>query len=164
MCCFTGHRNQKLPWGFDEFGERFDKMKSETEKQIDKAMMAGYTTFVCGMALGFDMLCAEIVLNRKNKKENKGKEIKLMCVIPCENQDKFWNDMQRRRYRYILSCADDIYCISKNYTAYCIDKRNRYMVDKSSLVIALFNGCEGGTKNTLDYARRKGKDVVVIEP
>ena len=164
VCCFTGHRNQKLPWGFYEFGERFEKMKNETEKQIDKAMMEGYTTFISGMALGFDMLCAEIVIKRKLSCENKNKEIKLLCVIPCENQDKFWNYMQRKRYKYILSFADEIYCISKTYNEYCINARNHFMVDKSSLVIALFNGQDGGTKKTLDYAKKMGKNVVIITP
>ena len=30
-------------------------------------------------------------------------------------------------------------------------ERNRYMVDESSLMIALFNGRAGGTKSTIDW-------------
>ena len=34
------------------------------------------------------------------------------------------------------------------------------MVDRSNLVIAVFNGQKSGTKNTVDYAKRKGVNVV----
>lgn len=163
VCCFTGHRNQKLPWGFTESGERFNAVKQQAEHQIDKAIEDGFTTFICGMALGFDMLCAEIVLDRKDKLRE-SKPIKFICAIPCENQDKFWNEKQQKRYKYLMDRADMVYFASKTYNPYCTEKRNRFMVDNSSRVIALFGGCDGGTKNTLEYAFKAGKDVVIIQP
>ena len=43
-----------------------------------------------------------------------------------------------------------------------MQKRNEYMVDKSDLVIAFWNGEEsGGTWNTINYAERKGKQLVI---
>ena len=30
-----------------------------------------------------------------------------------------------------------------------MQKRNKYMVDKSNLLIAIYNGCEGGTKQII---------------
>ena len=36
------------------------------------------------------------------------------------------------------------------------------MVDRSNLVIAVFNGKKSGTKNTVDYAKRKGVNVVNV--
>ena len=36
------------------------------------------------------------------------------------------------------------------------------MVDRSNLVIAVFNGERGGTKNTIDYASSKGICVVNV--
>ena len=43
-------------------------------------------------------------------------------------------------------------------------ERNRFMINNSSLVIALFNGTNGGTKKTLDYAKECGVKTVVLEP
>ena len=43
-------------------------------------------------------------------------------------------------------------------------ERNEYMLNNSSLVIALYNGLGGGTKSTIDKAKKKGIDVVVIKP
>lgn len=43
-------------------------------------------------------------------------------------------------------------------------ERNRFMVVNSSLMIALFNGIEGGTKSTIDYARKRGLEIIIIRP
>ena len=53
--CFTGHRVQKLPWCSNESDERCVKMKETLRKELEKAIMKGYNTFLCGMALGFDI-------------------------------------------------------------------------------------------------------------
>ncbi len=36
------------------------------------------------------------------------------------------------------------------------------MVDRSNLVIAVFNGHKSGAKNTVDYVKRKGIKVVNV--
>ena len=41
--------------------------------------------------------------------------------------------------------------------------RNEWMVDRSSLVIAVFNGELRGTKNTIDYAKAQVVQVTVID-
>lgn len=64
-CCFTGHRPQSLPWKFNEQDERCLKMKEQLRNEIIKAIKNGYKTFISGMALGFDMICAEMVLELK---------------------------------------------------------------------------------------------------
>lgn len=63
--CFTGHRSQKLPWKFDEQDKRCLIMKDTLKKEIVKALNRGYRTFLTGMALGFDMICAETLLELK---------------------------------------------------------------------------------------------------
>ena len=46
----------------------------------------------------------------------------------------------------------------------CMQKRNKYMIDNSSVLIALFNGKPGGTKITIDYAKQQGHEILTIEP
>lgn len=41
--------------------------------------------------------------------------------------------------------------------------RNEWMVDRSSLVIAVYNGESGGTKNTIECAKAHGIEVVMIQ-
>ena len=45
-----------------------------------------------------------------------------------------------------------------------MQERNKYMIDNSSLVIALYNGKVGGTKQTIEHAKQQGPEVIVIEP
>ena len=159
--CFTGHRSQKLPWRFNEEDERCLTMKVTLRFEIEKAIKRGYRTFYCGMALGFDMICAETVLDLKRQYSG----IKIIGALPCKTQDIKWSVKDKERYRNLLKQLDDIRCIYDEYIgAECMLERNRFMVNNSSLMIALFNGLSGGTKSTIDYARKQGLDIVVIKP
>ena len=82
--CFTGHRPQKLPWKFNEQDERCIEMKKKLKNEIIKSIESGYTSFISGMALGFDIICAEIILELKEIYPN----IRLICALPCKDQTK----------------------------------------------------------------------------
>lgn len=86
IACFTGHRAQKLPWNFNEDDIRCVRMKENLEKIIEKSILRGYFIFLCGMALGFDIICAETVLKLKEKYPY----VKLIGALPCKNQYKKW--------------------------------------------------------------------------
>ena len=43
-------------------------------------------------------------------------------------------------------------------------RRNRYMVNHAALLIAVYDGCGGGTRHTMEYAMRRGLDIVDIPP
>lgn len=157
-CCFTGHRSQKLPWGFKEGDEKCKIMKCHLKEEILKAIDQGYTHFISGMALGFDIISAELVLELKSVYSY----ITLECALPCKTQHLRWPSFYRSRYINILENADSIWCKHEYYEEGCMQERNEYMVDSSSLVIALYNGKPGGTRKTIEYARKKGKEVVII--
>lgn len=159
--CFTGHRSQKLPWRFNELDERCLAMKRTLRVEIEKAIQRDYKTFLCGMALGFDTICAETVIDLKKIYS----EVQLIGAIPCRTQDSKWADKDKKRYRELLQNLDGIRCIYDEYIGVeCMLERNRYMVDNSSLMIALFNGKLGGTKSTIDYAKKQGLEIVIIQP
>ena len=42
-------------------------------------------------------------------------------------------------------------------------RRNRYMVDNAAVLIAVYNGSPGGTRNTMLYAMRQGLEIIEIE-
>ena len=159
-CCFTGHRPQSLPWKFNEQDERCLKMKEQLRIEIVKAIESGYTTFISGGGGGFDIICAEMVLELKKIYP----QIKIIGAIPCKTQDKLWKEKDKQRYKSILEKLDGIRCIYDDYIGpECMLERNRFMINNSSLVIALFNGTNGGTKKTLDYANEQKKKVIILE-
>ena len=113
----------------------------------------GVNYFVSGMAIGVDMDFAEMVIALRDAENY---PIKLECAIPCHNHTLKWSKADILRYNEILKCADSVNLISERYTTECMLKRNRYMVDKSDIVIAVFNGIEkGGTWHTINYAQKK---------
>ena len=60
--CFTGHRPEKICTPFDEASPFIDGVKHQLQARILAAVDQGYTTFLCGMAMGFDLAAAEAVL------------------------------------------------------------------------------------------------------
>jgi len=154
-CSFTGHRPHKLPWGYNEADPRCVDMKQRVRNRLVSLIDSGYNTFITGMAIGFDIMCAEIVLELKGGYP----DIKLIGAVPCENQYAKWNENEIARYKDVLSRLDDIRCIYKYYVDGCMNERNKYMVDCSSCIIAMHCGGAGGTANTIKYAKESGVKV-----
>ena len=66
-------------------------------------------------------------------------------------------------YFSLLSACDIVTYVSHMYSPDCMMKRNQYMIDRSSLLIACFNGRSSGTMNTILYAERAGVNTVILE-
>ena len=51
--------------------------------------------------------------------------------------------------------------VSEQYSPFCMQKRNQYMIDKSDCVLAFWNQdiLQGGTVNTIRYAKSKNKHI-----
>ena len=159
--CFTGHRPKSLPWKYDEASADCMGFKKAMFAILEKAIQNNDKYFISGMALGVDMICAEIVISLKEKYA----DVILECAIPCANQSKRWSREQQLRYDRILSQADFRHYVSENdYSIGCMNNRNEYMVKKCDVVIAVWNGKPSGTGNTVDMARQFGKKVRIVDP
>lgn len=159
-CCCTGHRPKGFPFEYGVDKPKHTAYLKTLEEKTELAITEyGITNFISGMAMGVDLDFAETVLKLRNKYH-----IKLECAIPCRNQTLNWDVKDKLRYDSILKRADNVKLVSERYTAECMLKRNRYMVDKSELIIAVFNGIKkGGTWYTINYAKKENKVIVLIE-
>lgn len=91
--------------------------------------------------------------------------IRLVCVIPHEEQAKRWAEPWREKYYQMLEQADDTVLISVRYTRDCYYRRNRYLVDNSDALLAVYSGCRtGGTAYTVEYTRRQINEIVLTDP
>lgn len=158
-CCFTGHRPMKLPWGMREEDPRCLALKRELEARLTGLYDLGYRRFLCGMAIGCDMYFAEAVLKLRQQHP----DLRLEAVVPFGDQPGRWNAAQRKRYNGLLDSADSVVVLQTAYTPDCMMRRNRYMVERSSLLLACFDGRPGGTMKTILYAERSGVKTVLIE-
>ena len=156
---FTGYRPEKLPFR-DEDDPRCIDLKKRLSEQIEKLIKDGADEFFSGMARGVDMWAAEAVLALKANYPN----IRLTAVIPCPEQAEKWNAADQALYQDILAKCDKKLTTSPRYTSGCMQARNRALVDMCDILIAVFDGQSGGTANTVNYAKSKGRSTIVIEP
>lgn len=159
-CCLTGHRPKSLPWGYNESKLNCINFKKDLFSILIGAINYGLKNFLTGMAEGFDMIATETLIDLRKK----FKEIKIIAVIPCKDQEIKWSADQQKRYRKILKECDSIFILSKNYTPTCMNDRNKFMVEHSSVVIACYNGKPSGTGNTIRFAKDNGCKIRIINP
>lgn len=160
---FTGHRPQRLG-GFDERLPIWEALRKRLYVETREAIAQGYYTFISGMALGVDTIAAEAVLTLREQLPDLG--IKLVAAVPFEGQERKWPVAAQQRYRRLLEQADYVYTVCPpGFANWKLHRRNQWVVDHSSLLLALWDGIEdGGTYRCVAYAKRVGRDVVVIHP
>ena len=157
-CCFTGHRPSKLPWGYREDDLRCMDLKMDIVQALVGLYQQGYRRFLCGMAEGCDLYFAESVLLLRQVHE----DVRLEAAIPFRGQAEHWTAAERERYYRILDQCDEVHLLQEKYSPGCMMSRNRYMVDRSSLLLACYNGEAGGTRNTILYARERGLELITL--
>lgn len=158
---FTGHRPEGLPFGDNEDAESCRALKKLLWEEIVKRIDTGYDTFYCGAAKGADIICGELVLMAQEKLVI---PIQLICVVPFKDQAKDWNDSWKLRYNSLLEKSSQILRLSDHYYRGCYYARDRYIVDHSDALIAVYSGKRGGTSYTVQYACGKAKEVVIFNP
>ena len=154
-CCFSGHRPEKLPWREDESDPRCLELKTRIAAALDRAYDKGYRNFLCGMARGCDWYFCEQVIQLRKRRAG----VYLEAAIPYPEHGNGWSEENRRRYQTLLAACDEQFMVSTHYHRGCLQKRDRYIVDHASLLIAAFNGQPGGTQYTMRYAIRQGIEV-----
>ena len=127
-------------------------------RALDELLQQGAECFLCGMALGFDLLCGELLADRKAA----GAAFKLVACIPCADQAEKFSAAARARYEAVLAACDERVVLFPSYEHGCMFARNRYMVERCDLLLAYLTSERGGTFYTVRYAEKKGKRVVLL--
>lgn len=157
-CCFTGHRQEKLPWRGSENDARCIALKNKIADAVKSAYRSGFRHFICGMATGCDMYFCEAVIALRDEHD----EITIEAAIPWDGQASAWTEELKRRHSRLVEDCDYITVVQHEFTPDCLMKRNHYMVDNASMIIAAYNGKPGGTMSTMLYAIRQGLELVEI--
>ena len=158
-CCFSGHRPSKLPWGENEDDPRCRALKVRLRDALDAAYEAGYRHFICGMAQGCDLYFCETVLALRERRPG----VTVEAAIPCEEQAARWRERDRERWFSLVERCDNETMLQHHYDRGCMLRRNRYLVDHSAMLIAVYDGMLGGTMYTISYAMKRGLDVVTLD-
>lgn len=160
-CAFTGHRPNRFPWRENESDPRCVALKAVLMEQIMALSKAGVADYFTGGAAGVDCWAALMVLELREKNP----ALKLHCILPYEGQADSWSDSARERYDSILKRADSVDYVSRDYYDGCMIERNHRLVEAAGLLLAVYNGVRrSGTGSTVNYARKLGREIIVIDP
>ena len=159
-CCFTGYRPSKLPWREDEADSRCVALKKKIYDVAEAVYLSGIRHFVCGMAQGCDMYFCEAVIKLRETYI----DVTIEAALPCEEQADRWPEYARNRYFNLIRQCTHETMVSRTYTRDCMTRRNKYMVDKSSVLLAVYDGQFGGTMQTVNYAKKKELEIIRITP
>lgn len=158
---FTAHRFNYIPKLRLPAIEK--ECRSFLRDAIDSAIYNDYDTFLNGGALGGDTWAAEEVLDMKKKYPH----IKLIICEPYWGRYMTWSQDNQERYLRICRAANSIVTVNNEpYERWKMHARNNWMVDRSTLGIALLRSDvrEGGTFNCTTYARRKKILMDIFDP
>ncbi len=146
--CFTGHRVIAA--------DKAPVIASRLYDSLKELIGEGFSEFAAGGALGFDTLAAKTVLALKREFPN----IKLTLILPCPEQTKGWKAADIDTYGHILKAADEVIYTADEYSIGCMHKRNRRLVDESSVCVCYLTSERGGTAYTVKYARENGLRII----
>jgi uncharacterized phage-like protein YoqJ len=106
---------------------------------------------ISGMAIGWDQALARAAVEL---------DIPFVAAVPFESQDSMWPEQSRLAYRELLTLATEVVVVSPgSYSANAMQRRNIWMVDHCTDVLALWNGTSGGTANCIAYARHVKRPI-----
>jgi uncharacterized phage-like protein YoqJ len=163
--CFTGHRPPQIG------GYGINPTAQEIKGWIiyficTSVEMNQHNTFISGMAQGVDTIAAEAILECRDERQL---PVQLICAIPFLKQSSIWPPHARTKWDIITNKANAVVEVSSDPTdkhdaVKKLQLRNQWMVDHSSLCLAVWTGVAGGTANCVKYAQQSYKNIVVYDP
>lgn len=165
---FTGHRSCK----------ESEWLHTALHDAVGRAAEKGARWFVSGGAPGMDCRFLEAAMLERWHQAGKpggfdemyhvkglpdGLVVQAALPFPgfwdhYKNQQDYFDTLYQQ-LDVVAYISDGGYDVSKMH------KRNRWIVDESDVVIAVYDGRqEGGTYATLKYARKQGKPILWIDP
>lgn len=145
----TGHRPENCEV------ESEVRTKARVKLQYPSRQGKSASTFICGMAAGFDLWAGDEALNLG---------IEVIAARPWAGHPARRAD--RELYARLLDEAIKVVNVveSKEYPGVWVyHNRDKWMVDNCDAVMAYWNGWEaGGTWGTVNYAKKVGKPIANI--
>lgn len=145
---FSGHRH---------INSDVSILRKELTYTLRELYYSGYTTFITGGAVGFDLLAAEVVLELQQEFP----DIQLFCAVPYAGHHRYFSDEYKERYIHIADKATSNIILSPHYYDGCFFRRNDCMIEHCSLLIAYYNqSFRSGTGYTVRRAEAKNISII----
>ncbi len=147
-CAITGHRTVE---------------KTLDENQVKKALRTlicqGVDTFYNGLAIGFDLLTAKLLLSLQEEYPH----IKIYGCVPFYGQERYFGEEDRKLYKKVLSSCEEVIILDNEYHRNSYFKRNDYMVEHADVLLAYCNSPNGGAAYTVrKFEKMKGEENIIF--
>ena len=141
----TGHRPPGLGCGYEITNPTYEKICAALRAKFQELNVS---KIISGMALGTDQWAAETAI---------ALGLPFIAAVPCDGQDSKWPEESQRRYQKILDAAVQVVVVSPGpYAPEKMHLRDRWIVDNSHALLAVWNGIRhGGTFGTIRYAEKQ---------
>lgn len=141
----SGHRPEKIP------------DQEYCRGQIQKAFKSLQSSYIyVGMASGIDLLAGDVAID---------------LGIPYTAAKPWFGHKARKDdvalYNKVIHNAADIVAVSNTMSfpgKWIYGKRNEYMVDHAEMLLAVWDGTDGGTCNCIKYAMAQKQPIFRIDP
>ena len=152
IIAFTGHRCNKIG-GYNLPNPIYNYICQQTEKAL---LQLKPEKCISGMALGYDSYAANVCIKLN---------IPFLAAIPFIGQEKAWPFPSQQTYHKLLNkAAEKVIVCEGDYAAYKMQTRNEWMVNNCDLLLACWDGSNGGTGNCVKYAQSLNKEIIFIDP
>lgn len=156
--CFSGHRQEKLPDNGDPWSLKMKTILSMLYFAVHQSIEEGYDTFIVGGARGIDLIAAECVYQFIHQ----GKNIRLVVALPYPGFGSGYKGSDLYMRGNAIAEADQVITVCDKCSRNSYSKRNQFMVDHSSRLIAVVSDMQSGTGQTIRYAEKAGLDLKLI--
>lgn len=153
ICCCSGHR--MIP------PDQRDTLRVKFWDAALQVCGLGVTRFRVGGAIGFDALAAETLIELRNQFPH----LDITLYKPFEGYFRGWSEGEIATYNKLLPLYNRIVVVCDpppKSRSYAYLKRDRYLVDGSTYLIAYCNKRSGGTAYTLRCAQKTGCHIINI--
>jgi len=139
----------------DKTDIEYTKLFISIEAAIKNSRHVGYSTFLCSMSRGFDLVCAQAVLKIRQEQN----DIKLICVLPYKNHS--YAGEWGRIHKAVRNAADgEVITSSKDdFTRDCYHFRDLFMLKNSSRIICYWDGQQANTSHIVHMAEKQGLSI-----
>lgn len=142
-------------YGFNYSNEAYKNLRKKIKIQFYKDKV---TDVYVGVSQGVEWCVAHAVIEMREL----GFPIKLNCVIPCSNYDKFFTNQSLILYENIIRRADSVnYSSKEEYTKDSYLSNNNFLINKNN-DIYIFSGNDEKYQNEFNLIKSKNKKLTKI--